>query len=105
MDTTTTDGPRLVDESGGNLRSRYFLERVYRYGLDTIRVCVNRDPYDFPSSAVVEILNAERRWTVLATAPASDWHDATRTCAPSAIPAHLATVADRLITRAVTILR
>jgi hypothetical protein len=101
---TTTNGPRLVDESSGSHRSRYTLQRVYRYGPDTVRVCVDRDPYDFQSSAVAEVLNAERRWTVLATAPASDWHDATRTCAPPTIPALLATVADRLITRAITIL-
>lgn len=68
---------RLIDQSIADYGTNgYAATYVYKIGADTLRVRIRRDPYIRQSHAVVELLNALRTWTDLASAPADEWHAA-----------------------------
>lgn len=91
---------RLVDETTGTVgRDDELVNRVYRMGTDTVRVRVQRNFYDFQSTATAAILSRERGWVVIAEEPVVTWHHDTR---GRELP--LDHVADRLADRAYRIL-
>lgn len=50
---------------------------VYRLATETVRVRIVRDSYRHQSYAVVEVLNAEKTWTDLASWDPQNWYERT----------------------------
>ena len=93
----------IADETFHSSRQGcYELTRVYHVDGHVLRVRVHRDSYGFQSHAVAEVLTPHRTWTVVATAPWTEWHKATPLYTADATP--LTPIADRLIERARRIL-
>lgn len=97
----------LLDEDIEFGRQSYGLTRVVKVGPNVVRVRVKRDSYEFQSYAVVELLSETREWTELAQSSAASWH---RTTSPGRSASQvdprdqLGDLADRLVSRAATIL-
>jgi hypothetical protein len=95
--------PVLVDETFHTSRyGCYELTRAYHVDGHVLRVRVYRDFYARQSYAVAEILTPQHTWTVVATAPGTQWHHTTPSITPDASP--LTPVADDLLRRASRIL-
>jgi hypothetical protein len=93
----------IVDETFHSSRyGCYHLTRVYHVDGHVLRVRVSRDFYDLQSHAVAEVLTPQRTWTVVASAPFTEWHRATPATTATAAP--LTPIADQLLARARRIL-
>lgn len=74
-----------VDTSFALGRQDYRLTEIHHLGGHIIRIDILRDTYQQQSFAHVEVLSTAKTWTLLATEPASAWHDqAPSPCAASA---------------------
>jgi hypothetical protein len=92
----------IVDESFHRRRQTDTLTRTYHLDGHVLRVEVIRDFYKFQSHATVSVLTPQRTWTMLASAPPSDWHD--RTTSQPTDARQLAPVAEQLARRGQRIL-
>lgn len=66
----------IVDESAFQIgQGKYRCQKVFRMGdRFAVRVRIERSSYLEQSYAVVEVLNADVKWTQLAEEPGSSWH-------------------------------
>jgi hypothetical protein len=87
----------IVDESFHRGRHTYTLTRIHHHDGHVLRVEVLRNFYEDQSHATVAVLGAQRTWTVLASAPPSDWHARTTSHATDA--RQLIPIADQLARR------
>ena len=84
-----------VDSSAGESGRDQVVTAVYRHNGETVKVEVVRNFYAFQSHVTASVLNADRKWTVIAAEPDSEWH-------PQRLP--LGDVARKLRDRAEAIL-
>lgn len=64
-----------VDTSFASGRQGYQLTEIHHLGDHIVRVDIRSDAYQEQSWARVEILSQAKTWTLLATEPASTWHN------------------------------
>lgn len=94
------------DESSGGTRNGYHYARIVELNGRVVRAFVERDSYVQQSRAVVQVLNDQMNWTVLASEAPDGWWPGTPLPYNQDVDAVsvLGPIADRLLDRAVTIL-
>lgn len=93
----------MVDESIDRYdEGCYTLTRIHHVDGHIIRVRIRDDNLPYQALAVAEVLSTSRTWTVLLDEPRTSWYPAPRDFVGDTTA--LVAVADRLITRARTVL-
>jgi hypothetical protein len=96
----------IIDETFGVGSQSHTLTTILNIDGQVVRVTVKRDSYEPQSYAVAALLNSDKDWTTLLTAPTSDWYNTV----PSAYDrradhrAALARVSAQLVERTRTVL-
>lgn len=111
--TSTAMSTELIDEMATTRAQGYELQRTYRFSTENqvykLQITIRRDSYQSQSHATARMLSADLKWEPVASEATALWYDASAhhtviKRAPSQIVAQLAPIADRLLTRAITIL-
>jgi len=88
----------LIDEVAAVHGQTRTLTRILKCGDVTVRIRVERNFYVMQSFAVFEVLAADRTWTNVTNAPASEWQAGTRSGDLAEVAENLAMRAERILT-------